>query len=73
MMLLVRFLVLLLCAWDVTEAYYFLGEIAYNRKDYVNSKSSKDFTKCKWITSMSKEELMYFVDGLESLVPASSS
>tara|TARA_B000000437_G_C11621641_1_gene295667 strand:- start:60 stop:548 length:489 start_codon:yes stop_codon:yes gene_type:complete len=37
------------------------------------NKSSKDFTKCKWITSMSKEELMYFADGLESLVPASSS
>jgi hypothetical protein len=36
------------------------------------NESSKDFTKCKWITLLSKEELMYFADGLESLEPSSS-
>ena len=37
------------------------------------NESSKDFTKCKWITLLSKDELMYFTDGLESLEPSSSS
>ena len=36
------------------------------------NKSSKDFAKCKWITSLSKEELMYFVDALEALEVGSS-
>ncbi|MEC9208824.1 MAG: hypothetical protein VX762_00165 [Bacteroidota bacterium] len=36
------------------------------------NKSSKDFAKCKWITSLSKEELMYFIDALEALEVGSS-
>lgn len=36
------------------------------------NKSSKDFAKCKWITSLSKEELMCFVDALEDFEVASS-
>ena len=36
------------------------------------NQSSKDFTKCKWVASLSKEELMCFIDGLESLEVGSS-
>ena len=36
------------------------------------NKSSKDFTKCQWITSLSKEELIYFIDVLENLQVGSS-
>ena len=36
------------------------------------NKSSKDFTKCKWITLLSKEELAFFVDALENLQVGSS-
>jgi hypothetical protein len=36
------------------------------------NKSSKDFAKCKWITLLSKEELMFFVDALENLEIGSS-
>ena len=34
--------------------------------------SSKDITKCKWIASLSKEELIFFVDALEHLEAGSS-
>ena len=37
------------------------------------NQSSKDFTKCKWITPLSKEELIYFIDELESLEVGSST
>ena len=36
------------------------------------NKTSKDFTKCQWITSLSKEELIYFIDVLENLQVGSS-
>ena len=36
------------------------------------NQSSKDITKCKWITSLSKEELIFFVDALEHLKTGSS-
>ena len=36
------------------------------------NQSSKDFTKCKWISSFSKEEIMYFVDILDGLEVSSS-
>ena len=34
--------------------------------------SSKEFTQCKWITTLSKDELIYFVDALEALEVGSS-
>ncbi len=36
------------------------------------NKSSKDFTKCKWITSLSQDQLIYFIDVLENLEAGSS-
>ena len=36
------------------------------------NKTSKDFAKCQWITSLSKEELIYFIDVLENVQVGSS-
>lgn len=36
------------------------------------NKTSKDFTKCKWITSLSQDQLSYFIDVLENLEVGSS-
>ena len=36
------------------------------------NKTSKDFTKCKWITSLSQDQLIYFIDVLENLEAGSS-
>jgi len=36
------------------------------------NRSSKDFAKCKWITSFSQEEIIFFLDALEDLEVSSS-
>ncbi|MEC7646703.1 MAG: hypothetical protein VX689_04385, partial [Bacteroidota bacterium] len=36
------------------------------------NQSSKDITKCKWITSLSKEQLIFFIDALKHLKADSS-
>ena len=35
--------------------------------------SSKDFTKCKWVTSFSKKQFLHFINQLDNLEPGSST
>ena len=58
-----------------SKTILFTKKISNNKTSFIleaNNKTSKDYSKCKWVTDISSGELKYFVDELVALEPGIS-
>jgi len=58
-----------------SKTILFAKKISNNKTSFIleaNNKTSKDYSKCKWVTDISSGELKYFVDELVALEPGIS-